>query len=113
MDRLPKALVGFEKIIAPFDGVVTARNYDVGALISASNIAAGQELFEVLEVDRLRVFVNVPQPYALLLRFGQDVTLVLKRNFPGYKFAGVVARLGGHASRSGLTRTLRTELDFG
>lgn len=109
VDRL-KALVGFEKIIAPFDGVVTARTYDVGALISASNIGPGQELFQLAEDDRLRVFVNVPQAYALLLKFGQSVGLVLERNYPGYKFVGTVARSTGSLDPS--TRTLRTELDF-
>src|ERR1700685_2011948 len=72
VDRL-KALVGFEKIIAPFDGVVTARNYDVGALISATNIGAGQQLFDLAEDDQLRVFVNVPQSYAFQVKYGQDV----------------------------------------
>ncbi len=109
VDRL-KALVGFEKIIAPFSGVVTARNYDVGALISSSNIGAGQELFDLAEVDKLRIFVNVPQPYVELVKFGQPVSLTLERNFPGHKFIGVVAR--STSSVDPVTRTLRTELDF-
>jgi RND family efflux transporter MFP subunit len=109
VDRM-KALVGFEKIVAPFDGVVTARNYDDGALISASNIAPGQELFDVAEDDRLRVFVNVPQAYARLVKFNQPVALALERNFPGHKFAGVVQRSAGVLDP--VTRTLRTELDF-
>jgi len=109
VDRL-KALVGFEKIVAPFDGVVTARNYDVGALISASNIGAGQELFDLAEVDKLRVFVSVPQPYVLLIKFGQPVALSLERNYPGHKFTGVIARATG--ALDPVTRTLRTELDF-
>ncbi len=109
VDRL-KALVGFEKIIAPFDGVVTARNYDVGALISATNTAAGQQLFDLAEDDKLRVFVNVPQADALLVKFGQEVELLLARNYPGHRFKGLVARSAG--SLDPVTRTLRTELDF-
>jgi len=109
VDRM-KALVGFEKITAPFDGVVTARNYDTGALISSSNIAPGQELFDVAEDDRLRVFVNVPQAYSLLVKFDQPVALALERNFPGHKFSGIVARSAG--TLDPVTRTLRTELDF-
>jgi len=109
VDRL-KALVGFEKITAPFDGVVTARNYDVGALISATNIGPGQELFDLASDDTLRVFVNVPQAYSLLIGYGQPVTLVLERNFPGHRFTGVVARSAGVLDP--VTRTLRTELDF-
>jgi RND family efflux transporter MFP subunit len=109
VDRL-KALVGFEKIVAPFDGVVTARNYDAGALISATNTAPGQQLFDLAEDDKLRVFVNVPQAYALLVKFGQDVELLLARNYPGHRFRGLVARSAG--SLDPVTRTLRTELDF-
>lgn len=109
VDRL-KALVGFEKIVAPFDGVVTVRTYDVGALISSSNIGAGQELFDVAEDDRLRVFVNVPQPYVELIQYGKPVQLALERNFPGHRFAGVIARSAG--TLDPVTRTLRTELDF-
>jgi membrane fusion protein (multidrug efflux system) len=109
VDRL-KALVGFERILAPFDGIVTARNYDVGALISASNIGPGQELFDVAEDDRLRVFVNIPQAYALLVKFEQPVGLAFERNYPGYRFSGVVKRSAGVLDP--VTRTLRTELDF-
>ena len=58
VDKL-KTLAQFERITAPFDGVVTARNYDVGALISASSTGPGQELFDVSEDDLLRVFVDV------------------------------------------------------
>lgn len=109
VDRL-KALVGFEKIVAPYDGIVTARNYDVGALITASNTAPGQELFDVAADDTLRVFVNVPQAYTLFVKFGAPVGLVLDRNYPGYTFTGVVARSAGILDP--VTRTLRTELDF-
>jgi RND family efflux transporter MFP subunit len=109
VDRL-KALVGFEKIIAPFDGVVTTRNYDVGALISATNIAPGQELFDLAEDDKLRVFVNIPQAYALLVKFNQPASLAFERNYPGRLFQGVVARSSG--SLDPVTRTLHTEVDF-
>jgi len=109
VDRL-RALVGFEKIVAPFDGVVTARNYDVGALISATNIGAGQELFDVAEDDLLRVFVSIPQSSSQLIKYGQAVRLRLERNFPGHEFSGQVARSAGVLDP--ITRTLRTELDF-
>jgi membrane fusion protein (multidrug efflux system) len=109
VDRL-KALVGFERITAPFSGVVTARNYDAGALISASNIGPGQELFDLVEDDRLRVFVNVPQADALLIKYGQPAALVLERNYPGHRFIGSVQRSTG--ALDPVTRTLRLELDF-
>jgi membrane fusion protein, multidrug efflux system len=105
-----QALVDFEKIVAPFDGVITARNYDVGALVSASNVAPGQELFDIAADDQLRVFVNIPQTYALSIKFGEPVDLVLSRNFPGYAFKGKVTR--SSSSLDPATRTLRTELDF-
>jgi RND family efflux transporter MFP subunit len=109
VDRL-KTLTSFEKIAAPFDGVVTARNYDVGALISASNTGMGQELFDLVEDDRLRVFVNVPQVYSLLIKFEEPVTLTLEQNYPGHKFTGLVKRSAG--TLDPVTRTLRTELEF-
>jgi RND family efflux transporter MFP subunit len=109
VDRL-KALVGFERIIAPFDGVVTSRNYDVGALISATNIGPGQELFDVAEDDQLRVFVNIPQADVLLVRFGQPAELHLQRNYPNHTFVGFVRRSAG--SLDPATHTLRTEIDF-
>jgi RND family efflux transporter MFP subunit len=104
-----EALVGFEKIIAPFDGVVTARTYDVGALIQASNNGPGQQMYDVAEDDRLRVFVNVPQSYAMLLKIGQVADLVFERNYPGQTFKGVIARTSG--TLDPVTRTLRTEID--
>jgi len=90
--------------------VVTARTYDVGALILATNTGAGQELFDLAEDDRLRVFVNIPQSYALLVKFGEAVSLVFERNYPGHTFTGIVARSAGTIDP--VARTLRTELDF-
>jgi RND family efflux transporter MFP subunit len=108
-DRL-RTLTNFEKVIAPFDGVITARTYDPGALISTSNIGPGQELFDLAEDDWLRVFVNVPQAYSTLITFDQPVMLVLERNYPGHRFTGWVKR--STSVLDPITRTLRTELDF-
>ncbi len=109
VERL-RTLTAFEQIIAPFDGVITARTYDPGALISASNIGPGQELFNIAADDWLRVFVNVPQAYSTLLTFDAPVALVLERNFPGHKFEGWLTRSASVLDP--VTRTLRTELDF-
>ena len=57
-------LVAFEKVYAPFDGVITARNTDVGQLINAGNGGAAQELFRISSTDKLRIFVSVPQMYS-------------------------------------------------
>lgn len=71
-----QALKRFNRITAPFGGVVTARNTDVGALISVGG-AAGSELFVVSDTSRLRVYVSVPQTYAALLRTGNTANLTV------------------------------------
>ena len=98
----------FERIVAPFSGIITARGYDAGALISAADTAAGKELFRIEQVDVLRVQVNVPQSYATGVQVGQTAQLTVK-NFPGKSFAGTVARSAGAIDPS--TRTLRVEVD--
>ena len=72
VDRLQHA-AAFKRIVAPFDGIVTARNTDVGALINVGS-AAGQELFVVSDTRRLRVYVNVPQVFAAGLTPGTQAT---------------------------------------
>src|SRR4029079_11910304 len=64
-----RQMQGFTRITAPFDGVVTKRNVDVGDLIDSS----GKTLFVLTQMDPLRVYVNVPQSYAQLVRLGQKV----------------------------------------
>jgi RND family efflux transporter MFP subunit len=68
------ALKGFTRIVAPFDGIVTARSTDVGALINAGS-GAGQELFVISDVRKLRVYVGVPQSYAANIRRGASARL--------------------------------------
>lgn len=102
-------LQGFQKIVAPFDGVITARNYDAGALIATTNTGAGRELFRIAETDRLRVFLNVPQTYATEVKAGQDADLLV-RNYPGVPFTGKVARSTGVIDPA--TRTMRVEVDI-
>jgi RND family efflux transporter MFP subunit len=79
-----KELQGFERVLAPFDGVVTTRNADVGQLVSAGN--GGQELFRVEDTQRLRVYVQVPEIYAVSIKVGDDGELRLSetsgRKFP-------------------------------
>ncbi len=99
---------GFQKIIAPFSGTVTARNYDVGALLSPTITDAGKEIFDLAQTDPLRVFVNVPQGYANNVKIGQKAFLAV-RNFPR-KFEGTVALTAGALDST--TRTLRVQIDF-
>jgi len=101
-------LQGFQRVVAPFDGVITARNYDAGALISATSAGMGRELFHIDQTDVLRAFVNVPQGYATEVKIGQEAALVV-RNYPETPFKGTVARTAGAVDAA--TRTMRTEVD--
>jgi RND family efflux transporter MFP subunit len=82
--RQLEAMESFKQIVAPFDGVVTARNTDVGALINAGS-TAGQELFEVSDLHRVRIYVQVPQAYSAQLHPGLHATFVLPQ-YPGRTF---------------------------
>jgi RND family efflux transporter MFP subunit len=110
-------LQSFEHVVAPFDGVVTARNLDVGQLISAtgSTTTAGagttvgnKEIFDVSAIDTLRVFVNVPQIYAPDAKNGVIATLTLPQ-YPGRKFEGRLVRTSNAVDPA--TRTLLAEVD--
>ena len=104
--RRLEQLQAFGKITAPFDGVVTARNTDVGALIDSGSNA--KELFHVAAVHRLRVFVNVPEIYSRAARPGMKADLTLTE-FPGRTFTGTLARTA--QSIDVASRTLLTEID--
>jgi len=99
-------LQGFSRIYAPFDGVITARNTDIGALIDSGNGA--RELFHVAATNRVRVFVSVPQVYSQSARAGLDATLTL-REFPGRTFTGKISRTAEAIDVT--SRTLLTEVD--
>jgi RND family efflux transporter MFP subunit len=102
-------LQSFEKIYAPFNGVVTARKVDIGDLIDAgSSGGAARELFHVADTHVLRVFVNVPQAYSPTAKPGlkADVTL---NEFPGRHFEGTLVRTADAIDLS--TRTLLVEVD--
>jgi RND family efflux transporter MFP subunit len=96
----------FATITAPFDGVVTARNTDVGALIDSGSNA--KELFHIAAVHRLRVFVNVPEIYSRAARPGMTAELTLTE-FPGRPFTGTLARTAQSIDIT--SRTLLTEID--
>jgi RND family efflux transporter MFP subunit len=99
-------LHAFDKIEAPFDGVVTARNTDIGALIDSGSNA--KELFHVASVQRLRVFVNVPEAYSREARPGLKADLTLAE-FPGRHFTGTLARTAEAIDVA--SRTLLAEFD--
>lgn len=102
-------LQSFQTIYAPFDGIVTARNFDVGTRVSASDTGAGRELFQVQQTDTLRVFVNVPQSYVASLDREQDAELTVRtQGGPPIRVRGRIARTA--ESLDPQTRTLRVEL---
>ena len=80
-------LQSFEKVYAPFAGVITARNTDIGALINAGAGGAPQELFHMAAVNKLRVYVAVPEVDAQAAQTGAKATLTLDE-FPGEDFPG-------------------------
>lgn len=102
-------LQGFEKVTAPFAGIITARNYDVGALLNPTATGPGKQIYSIAQTDTLRVFVNVPQSYATQVKVGQPVFLKV-RNYPDREFTGTIARTTG--SLDATTRTLAVELHF-
>jgi RND family efflux transporter MFP subunit len=103
------ALVSFEKIYAPFDGVITARNTDIGDLInSGSNGNVKTDLFHMAKPDVLRVYVNVPEEYSQVTKPGLSATLSLAE-FPGKAFPGKLVRTADEINA--VTRTLNVEVD--
>jgi RND family efflux transporter MFP subunit len=86
--RRLEALESFKSVVAPFDGVVTQRNTDVGALINAGS-TAGQELFEVSDLHRVRIYVQVPQAFSADIRPGLTATFEMPQ-YPGQKFDATV-----------------------
>jgi multidrug efflux pump subunit AcrA (membrane-fusion protein) len=122
LDRV-LALQGYERITAPFDGVITSRNVDVGALISAANsnpgparpnaagpsdVPSGGELFRLAEIGRLRILVAVPQTNAPGIRVGQNATVTVQQ-IPNQSYPGKVTRTS--SSLDAQSRTLLTEVD--
>jgi RND family efflux transporter MFP subunit len=98
----------FEKVYAPFAGVITARNTDVGALINAGAAGAPQELFHIAAVNRLRVYVAVPEIDSRTAQTGAKATLTLDE-FPGEAFQGTIVR--NSDSIDAASRTLNVEID--
>ena len=108
VDRLSQ-LVAFEKVYAPFDGVITARNTDIGQLID-SGAAGGtpRSLFQMAAINRLRVFINVPQIYSQATTPGLTADLMFAE-FPGRRFPGKLVRTS--RAIDPVSRTLNVEVD--
>ena len=106
--RRLEELESFKRVYAPFSGVITRRNVDIGNLINAGNGGPAQELFFLANTDPLRVYVSVPEVYAAGVHAGLGAYLELTQ-YPGQKFQGKVARTADAIDLA--TRTLNTEVD--
>jgi len=106
--RRLKNLQAFEKVRAPFDGVITARNTDVGALIQAGDNTAPKELFHIVSAQVLRIYVSVPEIHAASVK-PDDLVQVSFAAFPGKEYQGKVVRDAG--SIDSHSRTLNVEVD--
>jgi RND family efflux transporter MFP subunit len=103
------ALVSFEKVYAPFDGVITARNTDIGDLINSGSAGGVKtDLFHIAQPGTLRVYVNVPEEYSQGIKKGMTADLSLSE-FPGQKFQGKLVRTADAINLT--TRTLLIEID--
>jgi RND family efflux transporter MFP subunit len=98
----------YEIVRAPFDGIITARNIDIGALINAGNGGAAQELFHMASTAKLRVYISVPQADSRGAVAGIKAYLTLSE-FPGRRFPGELVRTAGAIDPA--SRTLLTEVD--
>jgi len=103
-----RELEGFKRVVAPFAGVVTQRNTDVGALINAGQ-TPGSALFRVADTHRLRIYVQVPQPYAAQISTGMSAVLEFT-DHPGQRYSASVASTA-HALDA-VSRTLQVELQI-
>ncbi len=101
-------LQSFEKIYAPFDGVITVRRTDIGALIDSGGSGGTRtELFHIAQPDKLRVYVSVPEAYSQAAKPGLTADLVLSE-FPGRRFQGTLVRTADSIDQA--TRTLLVEI---
>ncbi|MBN9040570.1 MAG: efflux transporter periplasmic adaptor subunit [Rhizobiales bacterium 62-47] len=108
VDRL-EALAGYKRIVAPFDGIVTARNTDVGALINAG-ASTGPAMFVVSDIKKLRVYVNVPQNYVPSIRIGAKATVSLPE-YAGQNFPATVESSSQSVDVATGTTRMQLELD--
>jgi len=106
--RRLQQMQGFEKVVAPFDGIVTARNIDIGSLVEAGANTGPKELFHVAAIGRLRVYIAVPEAYAEAVHDGAKVALT-EVDRPDETFEGTLARNSNAIDP--MSRTLNVEAD--
>jgi RND family efflux transporter MFP subunit len=102
-----RSMQGFNRVVAPFDGVVTRRYIDVGDLVDGGNTGTGRALFLVAQVDPLRLYVYVPQTYADQINVGDPVTVTVAEH-PNDQYQGTIARTARAIDTA--TRTMQVEI---
>lgn len=107
--RQLEAMEAFKQIVAPFDGVVTLRNTDIGALINAGS-TAGQELFEISDLHRVRIYVQVPQAFSSALRPGLKATFEMPQ-YPGQKFDATLVTTSNAMNATSRSMLLELQAD--
>jgi len=104
-----RAEVNFKHVVAPFDGVITARKVDAGALITQGSQSTSLELYQMAKIDRLRIYVSVPQRAARYLKTGLS-SEVLVSEYPDRVFKGKITNVSGALDAN--TRTRQTEIQI-
>jgi RND family efflux transporter MFP subunit len=107
MSRL-RQLESFKRVVAPFDGVITARNTDIGALINAGE-SSGSELFRLADTHKLRIYVQIPEPYAAAVKPGLEAVLKFSEQ-AGKGYAATTVRTAN--ALDPVLRTLQVELEL-
>jgi RND family efflux transporter MFP subunit len=102
-----KALQGFQKVVAPSDGVITNRFVDAGSLVAAGGASGTTELLSMAKTDVLRIYVDVPQSDYRNIHNGDKASVTLQE-FPGQSFVGTVTNIAGSLDSN--SRTLQTEI---
>lgn len=97
----------FKRVVAPFDGVITLRKVDAGELITSGSAMPTTELFQMAKIDRLRIYINVPQTFTRFLKAGQKAAVVVPE-LPDRIFEGTISNIAGALDTS--TRTRQTEV---
>lgn len=103
-----RQLESFKRVVAPFDGIITARNTDIGALINAGE-SAGSELFRLADTHKLRIYVQVPEPYAAAAKPGLEAELRFSEQ-AGKRYAATTVRTAN--ALDPVLRTLQVELEL-
>lgn len=104
-----KDLTNFKNVVAPYDGVITARRIDIGDLVTAGSMSSNTPLYDIVQSDKIRVFVDVPQNASGDIHVAMPA-IATAQQFPGQKFSGQVARTS--ESIDSAAKTLKVEVDI-